>query len=316
MGAMVDPTQTKLTPKAAVAGLTQAGKALYNEIKELCDKHFSKELDSYWEIGNKMAEAMRESRGDDKKYCKYGTGLVLTMSIALGLTSESVLRNAVDIVKAWPDKADFQQMQKLRGELDNRLRLTHLIHLSRINDDGARWVKATEALDACYDPQELLAVIHKTHPSGKVGPKGRTPKIPTTAMGCVIAMETQAHKFVNAFDRSWTGEAFDLPKKVEAVPVDKLGEGLLKAIDDAETKLAELKKRATSCVKLLESVKIDINQRLKTLASTSAADSEDENMVNLGKVKNAEARERRAETRARKAAAQQRKGRVGTKRHS
>jgi len=312
MGNLVDVS--KLSADDAIKLLTSEGQQLYDKIKGRLSRHCDAELTAHWELGETLAKAIDASRGVNKtKYCERGSKLIVIMSRALGFRSETTLRNAVALHRAWPKKADYLKMCAMRGETGNRLLLTHMVHLARVSDDDRRTYFAAKALTEYYEPDDLLKLMQKHQPT-QGRPVGAMPRVPKTVMGCVLAMETQAHRFVNLVDRAWTGKAFDLSTKVESLPAERLSDELVVAIDDATTKLKELQARVTRCRAVLKTAHTNVKQRLREILKQQK-EEDDDNIVKLNDLRNAAARAKRAAEKKKKAAkkARQRK-RVGVKR--
>jgi len=298
-----DPAQKrnrekKMTAKDALAALTKEGKRVHSEVSEMLHEHYGKELSFYWDLGSKLIEEMKKAKGKDSVYCKKGEKFVETLATALGYKSPATLHNSLTILRAWPERVEFDRFCDKRGECGNRLTFSHLLALARVNDDAMREQFSLEILAEGLTSEETYKYIgQRTRDEPTTGVVG--PQIPKTALKAFLNMEKQAQVFNSHFEKAWNSEAFDLRGKIEAMPMDRLNDGFMKSIEQAEQALATLEDHATACRQLVADAKDDAQARI----NEANGDISDMNAI---EAKNHKARADKATKKKAK------KGRVGT----
>jgi len=312
MGAIADPKGLRqaikdMTPAQALAKMTKDGRALCSRIKKRRDACRASELEFYWESGHDLVVAIRESqsRTKAKKYCEYGTYLLELAAAAVGFKSPSPLRNAVRVVRQWPDKAKFMQLANACGDSGNQLSAKHFITIASVGSPELREQLAMRALSDNWTAETLAVWIRNKYPA--CVPVGRTPSPPKSITGCLSQMYQQARSFNNRAMNAWTGDAFDLAAQAEALPEDHVDEALLRTFDTAYDSLLDMAKHAESCCDLIDAVRSSLQERMQAAGTAKEEEDEEAYCVNLAAKRNAEARAKRAKAKAKKEAAAKRK---------
>ena len=259
-----------MTPQQAINSFNEEEMQFFKQLHAVVNRRLGEELWWYWNLGKQAAAIYKTAQQNSEVYGKH---LLERLSIALtSQKSINVLRNAMNVVRAWPTKQAYTEVLKWVGEANNRLSWTHLIYLSSVNDEQLRDGLIGQALEQGWNAKQLYAQI-KAVLERKRNYGGRPPKVPTSVAGCLSHMTTTADKFVNLFDNAWSGKNFNLVDAVNKIPPDKLGTQTVESLQAAETTLTGLQVRVSAAIAQLQAAKTVAEKRAAAKEAAAATDA-------------------------------------------
>jgi len=259
----------QMTPDEVREAFTDPETEAYTALATRFSTKIEDDLCWYYDLGKEVCRLLRKSGG---RKATYGEYIVERMAIALGYATDTMLKAARRVVEVWSTKKAFSVVLKLRGENNNRLTWTHIVHLAAVPDEEARTELALMSLTNCFTAEELYCEIDKRFTSKANRGGGRPLRVPVTALGCLRHMRTTSGKIVKLFDQSWMGEQFSLREAASAAPVETLTKDVLPEVEQTRNVLADLQSRITAAQSLLQSVSVEIAE--KTDGDGGAAQSE------------------------------------------
>jgi len=261
------------TALQAQSSFTAAEKAAYKDLRTRVDQIEKDTIWWYWELGKKIQEIYKDAQSDQELY---GANLLDRLGIALGFSNGRPLRESMQVVDTFGTKKLFMTYVKLKGEAGNSLSWSHLKHLAKIGDDDRRMQLASTAVAKNQTADVLRQRVQEYCDSKKRG-SGRKPKtkIPTTARSMLTHVTSQSNKFIENFDKAWTGDAFSITDQVHEIPSDKLDDKLTGALAATKVSLEDMRDRADELIDQLMAAEEDVEKRMKAQAEADEAAAEE-----------------------------------------
>lgn len=299
------------------SSFTTAEKAIFKELHAYITDHAKESIWWYWELGQKVKEAVEKAEADQTKY---GSKLLLRLAKALGYQTDSQLRNAQAVVKTFNTKKAMSAYLKMRGEAGNALHWSHMVYLAAIGDDGIRKTTAAQTLEQCWTAAQLWSHVKELVSRKPRGIRRSSAKVPTSARQFFSHVFAQADKFVEHCDTAWSAKAFDIKQAVDDIPADKLNEKFCESVRNSIARVDTMRKKAVQLLVDLRAAESVIDEHKQAqaaynrqaaadAAAAAAADTEgdDSNDVAEAPEVDTTARAERAQERS----ARRKRGKVG-----
>lgn len=324
---------SQMTAVAAQESFTQQERRAFNEVRKMIVDRTTDTAVWYWELGCKLNEIHKAAQENAEIY---GQQLIPRIAVAVGYKTPRQLHQAMSVVSQFGTKTAFMQYVKMRGEAGNTLSWSHIAYLAAVRDTDMRQQLAATTLQQCWTAEDLWKRVKALANRTPRGIPGGRIRVPTSVNACLSHVAAQASRFVHNVDNAWTGEAFDLPKAVELVPASKIDGKLLQSLEETRNDVAALVARAQLLADRLsaaiasalakrqiqedadEEQELDDDDELLSAdddpwavedadddegnrpIDPDIADDEAEDSINIGKLRNRQARERREAAKKRK----------------